>query len=48
MEFAHYKCFIIIIIIFTACNLKKNAVLKGLWSASRDSGRQQKKDMRMR
>ena len=53
MEFAHYKCFIIIIIIIViiiiiACNLKKGAVLKGPWSASCDSGRQHKKDVRMR
>ena len=40
MEFVHYKCFIIIIII--ACNVKKGAVLKGPWSASCD-----KKDVRM-
>ena len=41
MEFAHYKCVIIIIIII-ACNLKKGAMLKGPWSASCD-----KKDVRM-
>ena len=45
MEFAHYKCFIIIIII--ACNLKKGNVLGGPRAASRDSGRQHEKDVRM-
>ena len=54
MEFVHYICFIIIIIIIIiviiiiACNLKKGTVLKGPWVASRHSGKQQEKDVRMR